>query len=627
MTQELQSTVSTEIARDAMPDLISLRVQSLVFAGGKSILPHENATMAYYFYRPVFDADKDCYILGSYNYIEFTGYFNLISWKKLQTFTTLIHPQLYLKIKGRFRITLFSFVLNNGSIDRKNFLVKEFNCENCEEVRLDYPENQNETLAFSLESLSDCEIYDGGYYAEAPQQEVNETRLALASTTFRREEYITRNANLIKQEILSGDDEIASNFRMFIVDNGQTLDPSTFQHDAIQVFPNQNVGGAGGFSRGMIEALESDFKPTHILLMDDDVMIMPESIRRLYTLQRVIRPEYRDHLIGGAMLRMDHKNVQHESLARFGPEGHLLLTRPSLPLDNLFHCIINDYQPMAVETADAYAAWWFCCIPTTVARLDNLPIPVFIRGDDIEYSLRNDAKILAFNGLCVWHEAFEAKYSNFMDLYQPKRNFLILQAAGGKCPEHKLYEHLQRAFREELWKYNYSGAEILLDALDDFLKGPEFLETLDCTEQLKKQSAKNEKYTPISQIEYNQINMNHLYGHQHLPTVLWWIFRFTDNGHRFIPRFLRRNSFGYMAFNHHQALRTQFLRNRILMVNPFNRSRVERVFDGSRGRELIRRYQRLSRQYEREHEALVKAYRERFKVWTGVEFWKKYLGI
>ena len=56
---------------------------------------------------------------------------------------------------------------------------------------------------------------------------------------------------------------------MFVVDNGRTLDAEGLSDDLITVIPNENVGGAGGFARGMIAALESDEDFTHVLLMDD----------------------------------------------------------------------------------------------------------------------------------------------------------------------------------------------------------------------------------------------------------------------------------------------------------------------------------------------------------------------
>lgn len=45
---------------------------------------------------------------------------------------------------------------------------------------------------------------------------------------------------------------------------------------------NKNVGGSGGFTRGMIESIRQKPKATHVLLMDDDVVVLSESIKRTY---------------------------------------------------------------------------------------------------------------------------------------------------------------------------------------------------------------------------------------------------------------------------------------------------------------------------------------------------------
>lgn len=89
--------------------------------------------------------------------------------------------------------------------------------------------------------------------------------------------------------------EATSKGHMFVhvIDNDRELDPSELDSEDLKVYMNNNVGGAGGFTRGMIEALELPKKPTHVLLMDDDVMVMPESLFRTYYLLRLLKDEYK----------------------------------------------------------------------------------------------------------------------------------------------------------------------------------------------------------------------------------------------------------------------------------------------------------------------------------------------
>ena len=75
------------------------------------------------------------------------------------------------------------------------------------------------------------------------------------------------------------------------------------------------MGGAGGFTRDLIEILEHNdiFQITHILLMDDDIVIEPESLVRTFMLLCLLREEYLDAFIGGAMLRLDRQYIQVEA--------------------------------------------------------------------------------------------------------------------------------------------------------------------------------------------------------------------------------------------------------------------------------------------------------------------------
>ncbi len=62
--------------------------------------------------------------------------------------------------------------------------------------------------------------------------------------------------------------------------------------------------------------------------------------------------------------------------------------------------------------------------PMKIVTPENLPMPIFIRGDDLEYGLRNMKTLILMNGICVWHEPFENKYSSFLEYYI-MRNQLI----------------------------------------------------------------------------------------------------------------------------------------------------------------------------------------------------------
>ena len=92
--------------------------------------------------------------------------------------------------------------------------------------------------------------------------------------------------------------------------------------------------------------------------------------------------------------------------------GALNSLKHGLDMRLLDSCLYNEY-----EEYTEFNAWWYCCFPLKVVREDNLPLPIFIRGDDLEYGLRNMKTLILLNGICVWHEPFENKYSSYLEYY------------------------------------------------------------------------------------------------------------------------------------------------------------------------------------------------------------------
>ena len=52
---------------------------------------------------------------------------------------------------------------------------------------------------------------------------------------------------------------------------------------------------------------------THALLMDDDIVIEPEALVKTYQILTLLKDEYEDAFIGGAMLRLDKQAIQVEA--------------------------------------------------------------------------------------------------------------------------------------------------------------------------------------------------------------------------------------------------------------------------------------------------------------------------
>lgn len=194
---------------------------------------------------------------------------------------------------------------------------------------------------------------------------------------------------------------------MHVVDNGRTLDAKDVESERIFLHPNPNAGGAGGFARGMIEAMEQAPRATHVLLMDDDVSISPESIIRTFNLLSIVNDDYSEAFLSGAMMSMDQPNLRYEDVGFVACNGKYFPAKNLAYVDVLHDCVANEafvhcnpeeagYD--ADRMSQSYAAWWYCVIPVSVIDREGLPLPIFVRTDDVEYSLRAHAKIMTMNG-------------------------------------------------------------------------------------------------------------------------------------------------------------------------------------------------------------------------------------
>ena len=90
-----------------------------------------------------------------------------------------------------------------------------------------------------------------------------------------------------------------------VANNGIIEDESWLPQERFIKFDQKNLGGAGGFGRGIYEVVHGQLKDqgiTHILLMDDDVEFHPEVISRAIAFHKKVQ---RPSVIGGSMLKLE----------------------------------------------------------------------------------------------------------------------------------------------------------------------------------------------------------------------------------------------------------------------------------------------------------------------------------
>ncbi|APF35345.1 hypothetical protein BO218_14960 [Microbacterium paludicola] len=244
--------------------------------------------------------------------------------------------------------------------------------------------------------------------------------------------------------------------------------------DKLKVIEQANLGGSGGFSRGMLEMLE-DPRSTAVLLLDDDAEAEPESILRAAVFNDYARVP---SIVGGHMLNANDRTVLHSygetiNFSSFWWE----------PVDPSLSSL--DFRKKSIRTTPAlsrrldvpYNGWWMCLIPREVVERIGLSLPMFIKWDDAEYSLRaGEAGIttVTLPGMAAWHMPWDEKDDGLdWQAYFHQRNRWV--AAMLHSPSPRGGTLARKSFASDLkhlLSMQYTAAVLRGRALEDVLRGP-----------------------------------------------------------------------------------------------------------------------------------------------------------
>ena len=552
---------------------------------------------------------EDVLEIGRATTVDFDSYFNSFSCLKWKKYTDVDSVSLMLKVQGNAEISLYHNKILYGAEQKILLKTCEFCAPEIQCVQLDFgklPLAGN--LSFSITAKEEAfKIYEGAYISNHLCQ-VNDVNLAVIFTTYHREEYIKRNLASI-----SSLDK--SRIHIYVVDNAMSLQLESCENYTI--IPNRNVGGAGGFCRGMIQAIDDNAEKhySHCILMDDDVLIDPRVFVRLCDFLSKIKTEHQDAFVGGAMFRRDIPYIQVESGAVWN-EGEIKSYGHGMDMRDPQNCLYNDFE----HKLD-YNAWWFCAMPMSYVRNDNLPVPLFVFNDDVDYGLRNKAETIVLNGICVWHDAFESKVTA-MRRYYESRNQLIVNSVNNILVSKKaLLKKIKKNIVTEIYLYRYENAEAILDGVIDFLKGPEWLCSLDMEEFNKTIIAGNKKMETIDSLQVDYDWYRICCNITDCDTLHKWVRILSQNGfglraERFIilPLYANNVEAGYRA-------------KEILYYDEITNTGFYCKRDKQKRKECLRQYRKVRRLLKRNYEKACKDYADSYQDMISREHWEKYLKL
>lgn len=563
--------------------------------------------------------------------VSFLSYFNALSWSKWKRYSVVEEVWLHLEAKGGPFTVLCAEAdarCPQGAVREEPLLEVGEPSDEYRSYEMRLPASDAVLLSFALRSEEGVLVRGARFFVDVDEGLVRPVRLALATTTFRKEDYIVPNIESVRREILECDEPVSQGFHLFVIDNGRTLDAEALSGAGVTVLPNANVGGSGGFARGMMEGLA--WGATHVLLMDDDVRVFPESIKRTFSLLSLLNDTYEEAFLNGAMLSLEQPNHQYEDVAFVRRDGLYDRIKPDFLVDD--PKAVVESESMDVEVDNAYGAWWYCCIPASVIKRKGLPLPIFVRCDDVEYGMRCDPTMMCMNGVCVWHASFEGRFRASVDCYQYVRNFLVMIAVSGKSSERFFMLRLRRTFDIYLRAMCYESAELLLDGLEDYLKGPDFLASADGEALMKANGAKNEKLVPLDEVDPALLaEVKADIGCDIEPDDRGLLLKFLEalpHDRHMLPDFLLSDRPAAVYYCRGAYPGTKTMRRRRLVAFDAEGENVHvREIDRARYRALRARYRALKREYAARKGELQDAYRAAFPRLTSADFWREYLGL
>lgn len=323
----------------------------------------------------------------------------------------------------------------------------------------------------------DFELHEASWQVDAAaKRHADElSRFSIAITTFNREAFALRQLKSIADDPLLRER----------LDTVYCIDQGTHPLSALKDFDRvkrelgdqltyirqANLGGSGGFSRGMYET-EKAGTSSSVVLLDDDAINEPEALLRAVQFADYT---YKPSLVGAGMLHLDNRSMLYT-------QGERVNTRTLLPEqyaknhDFAVHSLAN--SPELHRRMDSeYNAWWMCLIPVDVMKKIGYAMPVSIKYDDVEYGYRaraNGFPTISLPGVALWHQAWHSKDSSrSWQEYFEARNRILFALLTYERPWKSLTKVMLAHEASLGLRFLYSGISMNNLAMKEILSGPE----------------------------------------------------------------------------------------------------------------------------------------------------------
>ncbi|HXA88595.1 MAG TPA: glycosyltransferase [Mycobacterium sp.] len=422
--------------------------------------------------------------IGAESEVSFATYFNAFPASYWRRWTSCKSVVLRVEVSGSGRVDVYRTKATGARIfiEGRAFAGTEDAPDVVEvEVGLQ-PFEDGGWIWFDVTTDTKVTLVSGGWYATTPAP--GTANVAVGIPTFNRP---ADCANALRE--LTADplvDEVIG--AVIVPDQGvrKVRDHPDFPAAAarlgnrLSIHDQPNLGGSGGYSRVMYEALKNT-DCQQILFMDDDIRIEPDSILRVLAMHRFAKAPM---LVGGQMLNLQEPSHLHIMGEIVNRSNFMWTAAPHAEYDHDFAeyplSDKEDRSKLLHRRIDVdYNGWWTCMIPRQVAEELGQPLPLFIKWDDADYGLRaaeHGYPTVTLPGAAIWHMAWSDKDDAIdWQAYFHLRNRLVVAAMHWDGDVAGLIRSHLKATLKHLACLEYSTVAIQNKAIDDFLAGPEHI--------------------------------------------------------------------------------------------------------------------------------------------------------
>ena len=416
--------------------------------------------------------------------LSFATYFNAFPASYWKRWTLVEEVALRLTVRGSGRVDLYRSKSNGDIVHLEGKQLDSHQLDPDGTVQLEFRESLAPfedggwvwfDVATERESLT---ITDAAWIVDEP---LPVRPLAVAITTFNRPtDCVAALAALAEDQAVL--DVVA---KVFVVDQGSVTvhdhqrftDVAARLGDRLVVIAQENLGGSGGFARGILEALRTD-GIEHVMLMDDDVRLEPEGVLRAHAFASASSSPV---IVGAQMLNLQVRSQLHAMGEIVDLRRSFWRPAPGSVYQHDFAKLtLREQRLLHARIHSTYNGWWMCLFPREVLERTGLPLPLFIKWDDAEYALRAGEcgfPTVTLPGSAIWHMPWTDKDdATDWTAYFHLRNRLITLALHSPYDVRRAI--VQDGFRstfKHLMVMEYSTVALHHKSIEDFLDGPERL--------------------------------------------------------------------------------------------------------------------------------------------------------